>query len=38
LAAEFSHQIGLQRTERASRDVDMETSFFCLLAGIRLGL
>jgi hypothetical protein len=36
LAGEFSHQIGFQGTERNSSDVDMETSFFSLLAGIRL--
>ena len=36
--AVFSHQLGFQRTERENRDVKMETSFFSLVAGIRLSL
>lgn len=37
-AAEFSHQVGFQDAERESGDVDMQTSFFSLLAGVRLRL
>lgn len=37
-AAEFSHQIGFQGAKRESGNVDMETSFFTLLAGIRFRL
>ncbi len=37
-AAEFSHQIGFQKAERESADVDMRTSFVSLLAGVRLRL
>lgn len=36
--AEFSRQTGFQGTERDSGDVDMETSFFSLLAGVFLRL
>jgi hypothetical protein len=37
-AAEFSHQLGFQRTERDGSDVDMETTFFSMVAGVRLRL
>jgi hypothetical protein len=38
LAGEFSHQIGFQKTERDGGDVDMQTTFVSLLAGIRVRL
>jgi hypothetical protein len=36
VVAEFSRQIGFQQTERSGRDVDMRTSFYAVLAGVRL--
>jgi hypothetical protein len=38
VALELSHQIGLQKTERAGSDVGMQTSFVSLLSGIRFSL
>jgi hypothetical protein len=37
-AAELSHQLGFQKTSRTSGDVDMQTTFVSLHAGVRVRL
>lgn len=36
IGGELAHQIGFQKTERNGSDVDMKTSFFSMLVGVRL--